>query len=191
MNRAYLNRIADDTLHMHLQTSGAVLIEGPKWCGMTMTVIRAAKSDLYMQDPDKRVSHLKATDTKPSLLLKGETPRLIDDFNYYGFLFESLCIRDSRVYAESIDGQVYHYRDATGLEADAIVALNDGRWAAIEVKLGASGIEKAAKNLLKLKENINAEKMKEPSFLMALTGIEIAYRRDDGVYIVPIGCLKN
>ena len=117
--------------------------------------------------------------------------RLLEDFNYFGFLFESLCVRDLRVYAESIDGQVYHYRDATELEADAIVALNDGRWAAIEVKLGSSEIEKAAENLLKLKQKINTEKMKEPSFLMVLTGTEIAYRRDDGVYVVPIGCLKN
>lgn len=117
--------------------------------------------------------------------------RLLDDFNYFGFLFESLCDRDLRVYAEAIDGEVFHYRDSSGLEADAVVALNDGRWAAIEVKLGSKEIEDAAKHLIELKTKVNTEKMQEPSFLMILTGTEIAYRRDDGVFVVPLGCLKN
>lgn len=117
--------------------------------------------------------------------------RLLDDFNYFGFLFESLCDRDLRIYAEANDGQVFHYRDASGLEADAVVALNDGRWAAIEIKLGSKEIEDAAAHLLELKNKVNTEKMKEPSFLMVLTGTEIAYRRDDGVYVVPLGCLRD
>lgn len=117
--------------------------------------------------------------------------RLLDDFNYFGFLFESLCDRDLRIYAEAIDGQVFHYRDASGLEADAVVALNDGRWAAIEIKLGSKEIEDAAAHLLELKNKVNTEKMKDPSFLMVLTGTEIAYRRDDGVYVVPLGCLRD
>ena len=117
--------------------------------------------------------------------------RLLDDFNYFGFLFESLCDRDLRVYAQANDGQVFHYRDASGLESDAVIALNDGRWAAVEVKLGSKEIEEAATHLLKLKDKVNTEKMHEPSFLMILTGTEIAYRRKDGVYVVPLGCLKN
>ena len=117
--------------------------------------------------------------------------RLLDDFNYFGFLFESLCDRDLRIYAEAIDGEVFHYRDSNGLEADAVIALNDGRWAAIEIKLGSKEIEDAAKHLIELKNKIDTKKMHEPSFLMVLTGTEIAYRREDGVYIVPIGCLKN
>lgn len=117
--------------------------------------------------------------------------RLLDDFNYFGFLFESLCDRDLRIYAEAIDGEVFHYRDSSGLEADAVVALNDGRWAAIEVKLGSKEIEEAAKHLIELKNKVNTERMQDPSFLMILTGTEIAYRRDDGVFVVPIGCLKN
>jgi predicted AAA+ superfamily ATPase len=116
---------------------------------------------------------------------------LLKDFNTFGLLFESLCIRDLRVYAEVINGEVFHYRDAYGLEADAIVQLKDGRWGAIEVKMGISEIEKAAANLLKLKETINTKKMNEPSFLMILTANGYAYRRPDGVYIVPIGCLKD
>jgi predicted AAA+ superfamily ATPase len=117
--------------------------------------------------------------------------RLLEDFSYFGFLFESLCTRDLRVYAEAIDGQVFHYRDASGLESDTVVCLNDGRWAAIEVKLGAKEIEEAAGHLLELQAKVDTDKMKKPSFLMILTGSEYAYRRDDGILIVPIGCLKD
>ncbi len=117
--------------------------------------------------------------------------RLLEDFAYFGFLFESLCDRDLRIYAEAIDGQVFHYRDASGLEADAVIALNDGCWAAVEVKLGSKEIEEAAVHLLKLKDKVDTDKMRNPSFLMILTGGEIAYRRKDGVYVVPIGCLKD
>ena len=423
MENKYLKRIADRVLQDRLAASGAVLIEGPKWCGKTRTALENSKSHLFMQDPDKAISYLKAADTKPSLLLKGDTPRLLDewqtapvlwdavrfmvdqrgksgqfiltgsaapkdnvvrhtgtgrisrllmrpmslyesmesngsvslkalfdgeteidnfstltieqiafaivrggwpasigksekialrhaidyveaiinadvsrvdgieknpvrvrallrslsrnistlatirtihddiamgdadesisektisqylgaldrifvtenlpawnpalrsktairtspkrqfvdpsiaaavlrltpsrlleDFNYFGFLFESLCDRDLRIYAEAIDGQVFHYRDASGLEADAVIALNDGRWAAVEVKLGSKEIEDAAVHLLELKNKVNTEKMREPSFLMILTVSEIAYRREDGVYVVPLGCLKE
>ena len=437
MKRQYLSRIADKTLNLALQASGAVLIEGPRWCGKTRTAEEITSSTLYMQDPDHSSSYLKAADTKPSLLLNGDTPRLIDewqmapvlwdavrlaidqrrengqfiltgsavpednivqhtgtgrisrmlmrpmslfeslesngtislkalfdqnidgecassltieslafaltrggwpasvtevasketvsieansaeasksaalqrvydyvdavinidvsrvdgieknparvrtlmrslarnvsttasittiqndfegdeksisektifvylnslrrifviedlpawnpamrsktalrtspkrhfidpsiatavfraapdtllqDFNTFGLLFESLCVRDLRVYAQAIDGEVFHYRDKSGLEADAIVHLKDGRWGAIEVKMGAKEIEAAAKNLLILRDKINLDKMKEPSFLMVLTATEFGYRRDDGVFIVPIGCLRE
>jgi predicted AAA+ superfamily ATPase len=116
---------------------------------------------------------------------------LLDDFNYFGFLFESLCDRDLRVYAEAIDGQVFHYRDSSGLESDAVVALNDGRWAAVEIKMGAKEIEEAAEHLIELKNKVNTDKMREPSFLMIITGTELAYKRDDGVLVLPIGCLKD
>lgn len=422
MERKYFDRIADQILHERLQSSGAVLIQGPKWCGKTATAMQHSSSVLLMQDPDKSLSYLHAADTQPSLLLKGKTPRLIDewqmapvlwdavrfevdrrgtagqfiltgsavpkdnavqhtgtgrisrmmmrpmslfeslesngtislqelfdgkteiegvsersvedlayaivrggwpacigqgpkiamqraidyveavinedvsrvdgieknparvralmrslarnistfasiatiskdiaagddetvsektarqymnvlnriyvtedvpawnpvlrsktplrtsakrqfvdpsiavavmrlsvegilaDFNYFGFLFESLCHRDLRVYAQANDGEVFHYRDKGGLEADAVVSLHDGRWAAIEVKLGSREIDAAAEHLLELKDKVNTNKMREPSFLMILTGTEIAYRRKDGVYVVPIGCLKN
>lgn len=419
--KKYLPRICDATLRKQLASSGAILVKGCKWCGKTMTSSQASNSILYMQDPDKTISYMNLADTKPSLLLQGETPRLIDewqmapvlwdavrfevdrrqkvgqfiltgssvpkdgitahtgtgriaqmlmrpmslfeskesngaislksllegnveisatsslhiediaysicrggwpasitlpqedaleasinyveaiinedisrvdgidknpdrvrlllrslarniatmatnktimddmqtndismtpptldiyinalrrifviedqpawlpairsrsairtsskrhfvdpsiatavlgtspvgilkDFNTFGFLFESLCTRDMRIYAEANAGSVFHYRDKNNLEADMIVALRDGRWAAIEVKLGNKQIEEAAKNLLKLKEKVNTEKMGEPSFLMVLTGGEYAYRRTDGVLIIPIGCLKD
>lgn len=116
---------------------------------------------------------------------------LLNDFEYFGFLFESLCTRDMRIYAQANDGQVFHYRDKSELESDIIVQLNDGRWAAIEVKMGNRQIEEAAVNLLKLKNKINTDKMGEPAFLMVVTCGQFAYRRPDGVLVVPIGCLKN
>jgi len=115
---------------------------------------------------------------------------LLQDFEYFGFLFEALCTRDIRIYTQHNDGDVFHYRDKSGLEADLIVQLRDGRWGAIEVKLGNKQIEEAAANLLKLKNKVNTEKMREPSFLMVLTGGQFAFRRKDGVLIVPLGCLK-
>jgi predicted AAA+ superfamily ATPase len=116
---------------------------------------------------------------------------ILQDFEYFGFLFEALCARDMRVYTQHNDGDVFHYRDKNGLEADMIVALRDGRWGAIEVKLGNKQIEEAAEHLLQLKEKVDADKMREPSFLMVLTGGQYAFQRKDGVFVVPIGCLKN
>ncbi|MDR0778033.1 MAG: DUF4143 domain-containing protein [Methanomassiliicoccaceae archaeon] len=123
----------------------------------------------------------------------GITPDdLIGDLRTFGLVFESMAIRDLRVYAESMDGIVYQYHDANGLEVDAVIRLNNGRWGAAEVKLGGDEyIEDAVKNLLALKAKVNTEKMKEPVFLMVLTGTQYAYRRPDGVFVVPLGCLRN
>ncbi len=115
---------------------------------------------------------------------------LIYDPNTFGLLFESLVIRDLRVYAQALGGRIFHYRDSSGLEADAIIHLQDGRWAAVEVKLGAHQIDSAAKNLLALKEKVDAVQMHAPSFLMIITATEFAYQREDGVCVVPLGCLK-
>ncbi|HOF53885.1 MAG TPA: DUF4143 domain-containing protein [Bacilli bacterium] len=114
---------------------------------------------------------------------------LINDIKTFGLLFESLCIRDLRVYSDVLKGKVYHYRDNTNLEIDAIIHLDNGKWGAIEVKLGDYEIPKAVNNLQKLKDKINTEKMNEPSFLMVLTGTKYAYKDESGVWIVPIGCL--
>ncbi|OIP84268.1 MAG: AAA family ATPase [Porphyromonadaceae bacterium CG2_30_38_12] len=116
---------------------------------------------------------------------------ILSDFEYFGFLFESLCTRDIRIYAQANDGDVFHYRDKSGLEADLIVRLRNGRWAAIEVKLGNKQIEEAAQNLLKLKARIDENQMGEVAFLMVITGGQYAYRRQDGVLVVPIGCLRD
>ena len=124
-------------------------------------------------------------------VLRTNPEGLLNDFNTIGFLFESLCTRDIRIYAQAIDGDVFHYRDKSGLESDLIVRLRDGRWAAIEVKLGNKQIEEASQNLLALKAKIDEDKMGQASFLMVITGGQYAYRRNDGVLVVPIGCLKN
>jgi len=116
---------------------------------------------------------------------------LLRDPKTFGLLFESLAVRDLRVYARSLGGEVLHYRDNSGLEADAVVHLRDGRWGAVEVKLGSGMIDDAAKNLLRIKEKIESETMGAPSFLTVVTGTEYAYTRDDGVSVVPIGCLKD
>jgi predicted AAA+ superfamily ATPase len=117
--------------------------------------------------------------------------RLLVDFNTFGYLFESLCIRDLRIYTEALGGKVYHYRDKSGLECDAVVVLRDGRWGAVEIKLGSNEFEKAAENLIKLSKIIDHKKMNNPSFLMILTGTKLGYKREDDVLVVPIGCLKD
>lgn len=117
---------------------------------------------------------------------------LINDLNTFGFLFENMCIRDLRVYAEKIDGKVLHFRNKSGFEVDAIVELRNGDWGAIEIKLRSEErINEGADNLLKLASLVDETKMKRPSFLMVLTATDYAYRRADGVYVVPIGCLKD
>jgi len=124
-------------------------------------------------------------------VLRTNPDGVLNDFKTFGFLFESLCTRDVRVYAQAIDADVFHYRDKSELESDLIVRLRDGRWAAIEVKLGNKQIEEAAQNLLALKAKIDENKMGEASFLMVLTGGQFAFRRKDDVLVVPIGCLRN
>ena len=115
---------------------------------------------------------------------------LLRDFEAFGLQFESLCVRDLRVYAEAIDGTLLHYRDKTGLEADAVIVLADGRWAPIEVKLGSRQLDEAAAHLRRLCERVDADRMGEPSFLAVVTAGGTAYRRDDGVLVVPLACLR-
>lgn len=126
-----------------------------------------------------------------SAVMRTDANGLLKDFETFGFLFESLCTRDLRIYAQACDGTVFHYRDKSELEADIIVKLHDGRWGAIEVKLGMKQIDEAAANLVKLREKVDVGKMNQPSFLMVLTGGQVSYRRHDGVLVVPIGCLKD
>ena len=118
---------------------------------------------------------------------------LINDLNTMGFLFETLCVRDLRVFADALDGQVYHFRDKYGLECDAVVHLRNGAYGLIEIKLGGDKlIEEGAKTLNALADKIDTTRMKNPAFLMVLTATGgFAYRRQDGVYVVPIGCLKD
>ena len=118
---------------------------------------------------------------------------LVNDLHTFGFLFETLCIRDLRIYADSLGGEVYHYRDKDGLECDAVMHLRNGKYGLIEIKLGGDTlIEEGARNLKAMEAKIDTDKMNTPSFLMVLTGVgNYAYRRKDGVFVVPIGSLKN
>ena len=118
---------------------------------------------------------------------------LINDLNTFGLMFETLCVRDLRVYAEALNGNVYHFRDKNGLECDAVVHLRNGSYGLVEVKLGGDElIEEGAESLKTLASKIDIERMKEPAFKMVLIGVgTYAYRREDGIYVVPIGCLKD
>ena len=110
----------------------------------------------------------------------------------FGFIFETLCMRDLRVYAEALDGSVSHFRDKNGLECDAVLHRRDGRYGLIEIKLGSEkGIDDGVKTLTTFSKKIDTDAMRSPSFLMILTASgDFAYRRDDGILVVPIGCLK-
>ena len=118
---------------------------------------------------------------------------LIEDLKTFGFLFETLCVRDLRVFADALNGDVYHYRDKDGQECDAVIHLRNGKYGLIEIKLGGDKlIEEGAKSLKSMEAKIDTDKMNAPSFLMVLTGTgDYAYCRQDGVCVVPIGCLKN
>ncbi len=116
---------------------------------------------------------------------------LINDLNTFGFIFESLCIRDLKIYTQSYGGDITFYRDEKNFEVDAILRTSNGTWGAIEIKLGAGYIDEAANNLLKFKDRVDIKKCGKPAFLMVLTGTNYSYRREDGVYVVSIGTLKN
>ena len=118
---------------------------------------------------------------------------LENDLNSFGLMFETMAVRDLRVYAEALDGDVFHYRDKNGLECDAVIHLHNGSYGLVEIKLGGSKLEEeGAKTLKELASKIDTTRMKEPSFLMVLTGLgSYAYQRKDGVMVVPIGCLKD
>lgn len=170
------------------------------------TYIKALKRIFVVEDmpawnPNLRSkSAIRTSDTRyyvdPSIAVAslGLGPEdLLNDLNTYGLFFETLCVRDLRVFAESLGGSVYHYRDNTGLECDAVIHLRNGKYGLVEIKLGGDDlIEEGAKNLKKLRGNIDTVRMANPSFLMILTGAgKYAYKRDDGVFVVPIGVLRN
>ena len=118
---------------------------------------------------------------------------LLNDLNTFGLFFETMAIRDLRVFAEALDGTLYHYRDKNGLECDAVLHRRNGTYGLIEIKLGGNHlIEEGAANLTSLSNQIDTSRMKAPSFMMVLTGVgTFAYRRPDGIYVIPIGCLRH
>lgn len=174
--------ISEKTLSSYLNALRKIFLveDVPAWSP-------SLKSRLAIRSAMKR----QFVDPSVATAVLGATPRrLLNDFRSFGSFFESLCVRDVRVYAQTLDGEVRHYRDQTGLEADMIVALKDGRWSAIEVKLGAGDIDSAAEGLKKLRAKVDVGRMGHPSFLMILTGTDLGYTRDDGVVVCPLGCLR-
>ena len=177
--------VNEDTVHTYLEALKKIFVI----------------EDMNAWNPNLRSkSAIRTSDTRyyvdPSIAVAslGVGPEdLINDLNTFGLFFETLCVRDLRVFAESLNGSVYHYRDNTGLECDAVVHLRNGKYGLIEIKLGGDTlIEEGAASLKKLRSKIDIGKMKEPAFMMVLTGVgQYAYQKEDGVYVVPIGCLKN
>lgn len=131
----------------------------------------------------------------PSLacaVLGASASMLINDLQTYGFLFEALCERDLKIYAQAHGGQLFHYQDYNNFEIDAIVQLPDGRWGAFEIKLGMHQVDEAAENLLRLRETTTQKQGTEPSVLCVISGMSnAAYKRPDGIYVVPITALKH
>ena len=158
-----------------------VIENQPAWSTRLRSKAYLRKSpNRHFTDPSIAVA---AMQTNPDGLLR--------DFNTFGYILESMCDRDLRIYAQKLGGEVCHYSDETGLEADAIITLPDGRWGAVEIKMGQRQVDEAAINLLKLKKKVDTDVMQPPAFLMVLTGNGYALKLDNGVLVVPITCLKD
>ena len=175
----------DDTISSYLEALRKIFVveDMPAWNPniRSKTAIRTADTR-YFVDPSIATAAL------------GLGPAdLMNDLKTMGFFFEAMCVRDLRVFAEALNGKVYHYRDKSGLECDAVVHLRNGHYGLIEIKLGGNRlIEEGASSLLKLADKIDITKMPAPSFLMILTASgNFAYTRKDGVLVVPIDMLRN
>ena len=177
--------MGEDTIVSYIQALKKIFVieDMPAWSPnlRSKTAIRTSDTR-YFVDPSIAVAAMAVG-----------TDDLLNDLNTFGLFFETLAVRDLRVYADALGGQVYHYRDKNGLECDAVIHLRNGNFGLVEIKLGGDTlIDGGAETLLKLSSKLDTQKMKQPSFLMVLTGIgQYAYCRKDGVYVVPIGCLKN
>lgn len=177
--------MSDETVSSYIKALKKIFVieDMPAWNPNLRSKISIRTSDTrYFVDPSLAIAAL------------GIGPNdLLNDLNTLGLFFETLCVRDLRVYAEANDGDVFHYRDKSGLECDTVVHLKNGSYGLVEIKLdGDTLIEEGAANLNTLAEKIDTTKMKKPSFKMVLTAVgQYAYMRTDGVMVVPIGCLKD
>ena len=177
--------VNDDTIGSYIKALEKIFVieDMPAWNPnlRSKTAIRTSDTR-YFVDPSIAVAAL------------GLGPKdLMNDLNTFGLLFETMCVRDLRVYADALGGTVYHYRDKNGLECDAVVHLRNGSYGLIEIKLGGDNlIEEAAETLKELANKIDTTKMKSPSFMMVLTALgSYAYQREDNVWVVPVGSLKE
>ena len=180
-----LDSMSDETVVSYIKALKKIFVieDMPAWNPnlRSKTAIRTSDTR-YFVDPSVAIAAL------------GIGPNdLLNDLDTMGLFFETLCVRDLRIYVEANDGNVFHYRDKTGLECDAVVHLRNGSYGLIEIKLGGeTRIEEGAANLNALEEKIDTTKMKNPSFKMVLTAVgQYAYVRTDGVMVVPVGCLKD
>ena len=178
--------ISDKTLSSYLETLNRlhILDDIEPWSPQlrSKTAIRSGWKRNFT-DPSLVVAALLASENDLRL-----------DYRTFGLVFESMALRDLKIYAESLDGRLYYYRDKAGRECDAIIHLPDGKWGAIKIKLGSdeTSISEGSRSLQRFVDSVDTEVMRQPSFLMILTATtNYAYRQDDGIYIVPIGCLKN
>ena len=176
--------LSDDTVSSYIAALRKIFVieDSPAWNPnlRSKTAIRTSATR-YFTDPSIAAAAL------------GIGPEdLLNDLETMGLFFENLCIRDLRVYAEAIGGSIYHYRDKNGLECDAVVHLRNGRYGLVEIKLGGEHlINEGAKTLTKLSANLDTSRMETPSFCMIITAVgNYAYKRDDGVLVVPVTCLK-
>lgn len=175
----------EDTIASYIKALKRIFVveDMPAWNPNLRSKTAVRTSDTrYFVDPSIAVAAL------------GIGPKdLINDLETFGLLYETLAVRDLRVYAEALDGMVYHYRDKNNLECDAVIHLRNGHYGLVEIKLGGSDlIEQGATSLKILAQKIDTSRMPVPSFLMVLVGVgNYAYRREDGVYVVPIGSLKD
>ncbi len=181
----YNTEVSEATVASYINALKKIFVveDMPAWCPnlRSKTVIRTSDTRYFV-------------DSSIAAASLGIGPKdLLADFNTYGLLFETLAVRDLRVYAEALDGHVSHYRDRNGLECDAVVHLRNGKYGLVEVKIGGDTlIEEGVKNLKNLSRKIDTDRMNEPSFMMVLTAIgDYAFRRSDGVWIVPIAALKH
>lgn len=173
----------DETIAAYLDALARLMVieDLPAWAPSirSRTRLRVA-SVRHFVDPSLAVAAVRASPA-----------RLKRDLEWTGLLFENLVVRDIRVFAEALGGQVFSYRDESGLEADAVVETSDGRWAAFEVKLGTTQVEDAAQNLLRLRERVNPAVAGEPAALGVITGSGYGYTRSDGVSVIPVGALTG
>ncbi len=194
--RANLETIRQDVLANHTDTFDPVTLYSYRDALNKIFVIE--DSPAWSPNLRSKVA-IRTTDTRyfvdPSIaaVSLGLGPKdLLNDLNAMGLIFENLCIRDLRIYADYLDGSIYQYRDSSGLECDAVIHLRNGTYGLIEIKLGGDSlIEEGAKNLKDLASKIDTDKMREPAFMLVLCAkAPFAYKRKDDVYVVPVTCLK-
>ena len=179
----FTSEVSRPTLDEYLETLEKLYI---------LEYIPATNLNLRSKTPLRISPKLELVDPSLAIAVLNLTREdLIKDLNFTGFIFENLCMRDLRIYADAINARLSYYRDKNDFEVDCILETASGAWGAIEIKLGAGEIPNAVENLAKFKKKVDTEKYGNPTFLMVLTGADYSYKRDDGIYVVSIGTLKN